>query len=235
MISLFLLPLALFGKANGTVDTPANKVQTVIFDFGNVVVQKDTRLVEAFLSQELEISEETAKEILKERKEALLQGIEDKTFFKNIFKNFGKEMPSSFLKQFKKEIKGSILIDKKVFKIIQALKKQKNVILFSNTEKHKADLYKELGYYEPFEELILSYEIGLRKPQKEAYQFVIETIGVEPYRCLFIDDKLENILVAKKQSWNAIWFHDAEQLEKELYDLGFRLDCDPIGDETVPF
>jgi hypothetical protein len=126
-------------------------------------------------------------------------------------------MPSSFLKQFKKEIKGSILIDKKVFKIIQALKKQKKVILFSNTEKHKADLYKELGYYEPFEQLILSYEIGLRKPQKEAYQFVT------------------NILVAKKQSWNAIWFHDADQLEKELYDLGFRLDCDPTGDETAPF
>ena len=89
--------------------------------------------------------------------------------------------------------------------------------------KHKADLYKELGLYEPFDLLILSYEIGMRKPHKEAYRFVEEQTGFHPKEYLFIDDKIENIQSAKHHQWNAILFCDADQLEKDLISFGFSI------------
>jgi glucose-1-phosphatase len=44
-----------------------------------------------------------------------------------------------------------------------------------------------------FREIYLSYKIGLRKPDAEAFQFVVEAIGVPADRILFFADVLANI------------------------------------------
>jgi glucose-1-phosphatase len=45
----------------------------------------------------------------------------------------------------------------------------------------------------PFRQVFVSSNIGLRKPEPEAYRHVVASIGVPAHRILFFDDLLENI------------------------------------------
>ncbi len=66
---------------------------------------------------------------------------------------------------------------------------------FSNTnEAHARDWRRR---YEtelaPFETIFVSSEIGLRKPDAQAFGYVCETIGTPPQHIIFLDDTLENV------------------------------------------
>lgn len=228
MIYIILILLAFCPTHLKEQSPPIDQIKVVIFDFGKVVVQKNCNPLAHFLAQELEISNEEGLKILDEREEALLNCESERLFFKKVFHNLGKEVPLEFPNRFKKELEKCIVLDKQVMRIIELLKKQnKKIILFSNTAKHKADHYKELGYYAPFDLLILSYEIGLKKPQEQAYNFVEMQAGFLPHEALFIDDKIENVRTARKIGWNALLFENADQLGRDLEELGFFLDTIP--------
>jgi putative hydrolase of the HAD superfamily len=51
---------------------------------------------------------------------------------------------------------------------------------------------------EIFDFVYYSHEIGERKPDAAAYQFILNKHELIPFETLFIDDKLENILAAKE-------------------------------------
>ena len=45
----------------------------------------------------------------------------------------------------------------------------------------------------PFRQVFVSSRIGLRKPEPEAFQYVVGAIGVPAHRILFFDDLIENV------------------------------------------
>ena len=56
-----------------------------------------------------------------------------------------------------------------------------------------------------FEKFYLSHEIHLRKPNKNIYEFVIESNKLTPEETFFVDDTEENTIMANKlgiKSWN---------------------------------
>lgn len=57
-----------------------------------------------------------------------------------------------------------------------------------------------------FEQLIISAEEGVRKPQDEIYQRAVQRLGVAPREAVFVDDVLENVEAAKRVGLEAIQF-----------------------------
>ncbi len=57
-----------------------------------------------------------------------------------------------------------------------------------------------------FERVFLSYEMNLRKPDKEIFRCVIEATGIRPEETLFIDDNALNVAAA--QSLGIRTFHE---------------------------
>lgn len=53
-----------------------------------------------------------------------------------------------------------------------------------------------------FDNVYLSFEIGIRKPDKKVYEYVLKDLKIESNNILFIDDDSNNILMAKKYGWN---------------------------------
>ena len=49
-----------------------------------------------------------------------------------------------------------------------------------------------------FDYVFLSFEIGLRKPDREIYEYVLKSIQTTPNNVLFIDDYINNIQGAKE-------------------------------------
>jgi len=63
----------------------------------------------------------------------------------------------------------------------------------SNPEHQKclSDRFAEL--LRPFKQIFVSSEIGLRKPEPDAYRHVVDVIGAPASRILFFDDLIENV------------------------------------------
>ncbi|HTE57155.1 MAG TPA: HAD family phosphatase [Verrucomicrobiae bacterium] len=105
--------------------------------------------------------------------------------------------------------------------LIERLKKTGvKLALLSDTTEMYADIRHELGYYEPFEKLFFSYDIGFRKPDPQAYQAVIDHYGVPASEIFFIDDIAKNVEAAKNQGMRAVVFTGTPQLEKDLAAAG---------------
>jgi len=54
-----------------------------------------------------------------------------------------------------------------------------------------------------FDKVYLSYELGMRKPDREIYQYIENDLQLPPKNILFLDDLEENIAAAKSCGWQA--------------------------------
>lgn len=103
---------------------------------------------------------------------------------------------------------------------VQKLKEEGyQVALLSNVGPFQAAFLRATGYYAPFDPCILSCEIGVKKPQEEAYRILLEKLCLLPSECLFIDDQLKNVEAARAVGIPAIHFQSFEQFEKELFEF----------------
>jgi putative hydrolase of the HAD superfamily len=60
-------------------------------------------------------------------------------------------------------------------------------------------------FYKCFEKVYFSFELGMRKPESEIFNYIIKKHELSPKRTLFIDDNGENTAAAAAvglQVWN---------------------------------
>ena len=89
--------------------------------------------------------------------------------------------------------------------------------LISNSwsvEHYDRDLLADL-----FEDVVLSAEVHLHKPQPEIYLLAAERLGVEPRACLFVDDLRENCEGAEAVGMTAVRHRSTEETRRRLAEL----------------
>jgi putative hydrolase of the HAD superfamily len=67
-----------------------------------------------------------------------------------------------------------------------------------------------------FDHIIESARIGLRKPDPRIYRMMVEALGVNPERCVYLDDLGVNLKPARAMGMTTIKVHDAAQAIAEL-------------------
>lgn len=73
--------------------------------------------------------------------------------------------------------------------------------------------------FDHFQSIIVSGEEKLAKPDRAIYELALQRFGLEPVQCLFVDDRLENIDAGEQLGIFGHHFHDAASLETELLTL----------------
>ncbi|MFW9897944.1 MAG: HAD family hydrolase [Candidatus Thorarchaeota archaeon] len=96
------------------------------------------------------------------------------------------------------------------------------VSLMSNTFDVHVKSNKLKGFYNLFDHIFLSNEIGLRKPDLEKYKHVIKKLKTKPKYCIFIDNKLKNLIPAKQLGMNVIKFESIDKFKEQLKELGIK-------------
>ena len=71
-----------------------------------------------------------------------------------------------------------------------------------------------------FEEIVISGEVGVNKPDRRIFEHLMEHFDIEPRAALFIDDSSANVEAAEELGFGAILFTDAGALRRELVRLG---------------
>lgn len=109
--------------------------------------------------------------------------------------------------------------------ILQQLRTYYDLFLLSNTnEIHEAAfndiLMRErglpnLGVF--FDKVYLSHRVGLRKPNKEIFQRVLDDNGLKPEHTLFIDDSPQHIAAAKELGIQTIFLEKGLTIEDDIF------------------
>ena len=99
--------------------------------------------------------------------------------------------------------------------------KQKGIKLaaLSNVIRSHSQVNDEKGIYRLFDVRILSYKVGLKKPDPRIYQLTLKKLGTKPEETIFIDNKLQNVEVARNLGFDGIYYKSPEQLRKSLKRL----------------
>jgi len=101
----------------------------------------------------------------------------------------------------------AMLLDfpKKRIKLLQDLQSRYRLFLLSNTnvihyQKYNGDLINQFGFElsSLFEKAYYSFDLGMRKPDLEIFEYVIKDSHLKPIETLFIDDAEANIESAQK-------------------------------------
>jgi 2-haloacid dehalogenase len=74
-------------------------------------------------------------------------------------------------------------------------------------------------FFELFDGITISGDVGMIKPDHAIYKLLLEQIGQPAEDCLFIDDQIPNIDVARELGFHTIHFQSAKQLEEELQQM----------------
>src|SRR5690554_386947 len=171
-------------------------IKNIIFDFGDIFVNLDKQAVFRFL-------ESNGTNEFLPKYSALNNDFEVGKLTSNEFLN---RIGSDFPRLSTAEITGiwnSMLLDFPQYRLnfIEELAREKKYRLFllSNTNAlHIPHVGRVMGidrytrFKNCFEQFYLSHEIGLRKPDREIYQFVLDQNNLRPEETFFIDDTFEN-------------------------------------------
>lgn len=198
--------------------------KTIIFDFGNILLNLDfKKCLDTFhkvLGERWEIDG-----LPKDIKSAMFKyergKISDEAFLWALQQYNTKAEVRDIVKAW-----NSILVDmpQNRFTMLSKLRKTYNICLLSNINnlhlqwihryfKRTYDLMDYEGRY--FDKVFYSHLINMRKPDDEIYEHVLDVLQIPPRDILFIDDLKQNIEAAHRHGWNGV----VHNPKKEITDL----------------
>ena len=118
-------------------------------------------------------------------------------------------------------------IPKERMEFIKRLKKDYNIYLLSNTneihiKKFEADLRKNnwlRDFQDCFDQVYYSSNMGMRKPDYDCFNKVLEDHNLKAHETLFIDDSLQHIEGAKKVGINAYLLNKEDSILRLVPDI----------------
>ncbi len=199
-----------------------NKISTIIFDLGGVLIDWNPRYVYRSVFDSEEKVEWFLQHITtldwNEKQDAgylIADAVEEKV----------KEHPEwekeirIYYDRWKEMLKGTI--DETV-DILRRLKDSGKFKLYALTN-WSAELFpvalERYEFLQWFDGIVVSGEEGMRKPFPEIYELVLDRYNIKAEEALFIDDSLRNVKAAEFVGITSIQFKDASSLMKQLKDL----------------
>jgi len=214
------------------------KIKHFIFDFGGVIIEKTFVLKNLLdmLEADLNVSIPRLEDpYIRKLKRKLSSGrISSRLFLEKIFEKFyypfqkkSGTLPSKIVNvEYYLELWFDLYsqvtqVSVDMAEIIERLHQAGYVVsLMSNTHDIHARSNMLRGFYDIFDNIFLSNEIGLIKPDMDKYKYVIKKLDTKPKKCVFIDDKIQNLVPARELGIIVIRFESFEEFKLKIKELG---------------
>jgi 2-haloacid dehalogenase len=205
----------------------SNKIETIIFDLGGVLVDwkpeyvyrkvfdGNEKKVQWFLNTICTSEWNAEQDAGRTIKEGITLKVAEFPEYKNLIEHFYKEWHNMFSGAIKENVQ-----------ILKKLKASGNYKIYAltNWSAEKWDKGIELfPFFNEFDGVVVSGQEKMRKPNLDIYKLLLNRYGVNPNKTLFIDDNLENIEAAKKLNIQGIHLPNYLDLSKKLqaFQLNF--------------
>lgn len=124
----------------------------------------------------------------------------------------------------KQEVRESLAkdehLDNRLLELIKKLRKKYKIGLLSNIGRGGAERYfAGLDTSQYFDDMVLSGEVGMVKPDPGIYQMAADRLEVKPGECVFIDDSERNCSAAEEAGMRTIIYKNFEEFKEQLSEL----------------
>ena len=128
-----------------------------------------------------------------------------------------KEIRTAFL-----SLRGMLVMRDYAIPLVRQLKQAGyGVYYLSNYSKKAYDECAEsLAFMPDMDGGIVSFRVGLTKPDPRMYSTFLQQYGLQAEQCVFVDDTAENVEAAEKLGFTGIRFLSVEQLMSAFLELG---------------
>ena len=129
-------------------------------------------------------------------------------------------LPLEMLPDFMAQFWSADVLNIQLADLIRSLRGRYKIGLLSNAWSNMRQVLDERFHVaDLFDELIISAEVGLAKPDPRIYRLAVQRLNVQPSETVFIDDMLKNVEAARLEGLHAIQYLDFEQMLAELNPL----------------
>jgi len=198
------------------------KIESVIFDWGGVLIDDPRPGLLRYCANAFGVSEELYTPVHDSFLDPFQKGlISEEAFYREISRKLDKPAPE-VTSLWSQAFRAAYMPRREVFALASSLHdKGYKTALLSNTERDAAEFFLELNY-EMFDVLVFSCMEGVAKPERRIYEIAIERLDTRADRSVFIDDRLDYVQGAKDTGLNVILFKNLDQIKRELAALGME-------------
>jgi 2-haloacid dehalogenase len=200
-----------------------NNINTIIFDFGGVLIDWNPRYMYRDEFEESSEMEHFLNKVCTEdwnlqqdKGRSLAEGtriLQDK------FPEYVVKI-QLYYDQWEKMIKGYIPQN---VTVLRNLKEKYKLYGLTNWSAETFPIvFKRFSFFKLFDGIVISGEEKLIKPDKKIFELILERYHLEAKNSLFIDDNMNNIQAAKEIGFATIHVEKKTDLNSELYALGLK-------------
>jgi epoxide hydrolase-like predicted phosphatase len=193
-------------------------ISAVIWDLGGVLVRTEDQEPRQSLANSLRVRRSELEEaVFSGESGARAQrgelGVEE--HWQNVGRQFGLDAPG--LREFQQKFWGGDRVDGELVDYIRSLRGSYKTGLLSNAfgdlREYLTTVWK---FADAFDDLLISSEVGLVKPDPAIYRLALQRLGVASDQAVFIDDMPVNVDGARRVGMHAIRFLSPAQARAEL-------------------
>jgi epoxide hydrolase-like predicted phosphatase len=193
-------------------------IRAVIFDLGGVLVRTEDRTSRSNLAERLGLTYDELSALVFDSQSALqaMKGeITTEEHWDEVRRALGlskEEYPRVPL-----EFWGGDTLDQDLINYLRNLRPKYKTALLSNAWDDLRQMIEELWKFDDaFDQIVISAEVGLVKPDRLIYEKVLSDLDVKPAEAVFVDDFPENIAGAEAVGLAVIRFISPEQALQDL-------------------
>jgi len=201
-------------------------IKAVLFDIGGVLIYDPDEQIYRKISRELGADyKRTEGETEKLLPELQTGKNTEREFFTRLTGRLGIPFKEEYVNLWKKGIMEACVLNEDVYKVAKELKQSNyQVGIISNIEKSHTEYFRSQPWIRLFCPVVMSNEVGSRKPETEIFDVAIEEVNLSAEECAFVDNKREYVNAANGVGMHGVLFKgDARQLRKELAIIGVKI------------
>lgn len=192
-------------------------IKAILWDIGGVLYTVNFTVVHKEASLRLNLPEQTIGDLYEKYRTEFLLG--KKSLGEIINAEFGER--NDIKEVFAQVMQEQTIFHAEVINLIDNLRQHVKQIAFTNLTENRATFDSNNHIFDHFDSVMLSYKIGLKKPDPRFFEYACEKLSLEPKNVLLIDDRQKNIDSALSFGMSAIRYENPDQLKSSLQGLQF--------------
>ncbi|MHC1706960.1 MAG: HAD family hydrolase [Bacteroidales bacterium] len=207
------------------------QIKNIIFDYGGVILNIDHELpVKAFYNLGLKdfgslYSQAVQSHLFDHLETGKIDPLE---FYGHIREISGLELTNEQIET----AWNTIILDMPEHRIelLKKLKDTYRIFLLSNTNSIHYKLYSKmlkdlygLTFADLFEKAYFSFQLGMKKPDREIFELVLRESRLDPHETLFIDDSIQHIKASEQAGLNAYLLSGGKDITELFNPVTFEI------------
>ncbi len=198
----------------------AMSIRAVFFDFGGVIQRTEYHSPRQRLAERFGMDYDDMERLIfagESARLASLGRITEEAHWYEVLKRL-KCSPSE-LSAIKDEFFGGDILDRTLLDFIRSLRGRVRTGLITNAWSEMRAFLQKQGLLAFFDDVIISAEVGVAKPQPGIYHIALERAGVEAGEAVFVDDVQANVDACRQVGMKGILFDDPQEAMRRLKQL----------------